>query len=244
MTSGCEILSSSRRAFSLVELLVVISVIAIIAAIGIPMVGNVTGSAKEAAIDAQEAQLNSAYFTLKAVTTNMPSVKEDILALLASDTRVKYLPPETMDGPGGEMTLSFDPSLGFFAYVAASGDPDPGSGGAGPSLWNPTPENTTSSAGDYNRDNYTQWNTGIDIPSEGMYFQSNGIPGGAAYDPFHLSVNANNELIGRTQSGETINMGQLTSGDHTMNDSNGFAARIRVANMGGSLKIFGLAGSP
>jgi len=243
MTTSCKFLSKSR-AFSLVELLVAISVIAIIAGVGISMVGNVTSSARDAAISAQEAQLNSAYLTLKAVTTNMPSVKEDILALLASHSLVAYLPPETMDGPDGEMTLSFNSSAGRFAYVATSGDPDPGPITAGSSSWNPTPANTTSSAGDFNRDNYTQWNEGIDLPSDGMYFQSNGIPGGAAYDPFHLSVNGNNELVGRTQSGETINMGQLRSGDHTMNDSNGFAARIRFANLGGSLKVYGLAGSP
>ncbi len=111
----------SRDGFSLLELLVVVAVIAAFLTVAVPLVSDVGEAARESAILRQEQTVNGAYRALKSVRSPMPTNRDDILQLLASDPNVRLQPPLTMSGPEGLRTLQYLAATDEFAYIGAGG---------------------------------------------------------------------------------------------------------------------------
>lgn len=216
------------RGFSLIELLVVVAVIAIVAAVAVPNILNISSSARESAISLQEGNLNSAYRSLKATMT-LPTNKEGILAVLATNTNISYIPPETMDGPSGTLTLAYNATTDAFAYGANAGDIP--SGGPGlteggftslpPSSWSPPVDAIAS-----NRT--TPWIYGgqeawfdvtpVTMPGTETYYMPQ--DGGLNFEPFRISLESDG-VTGKlvTQSGQSfdlVNNEFIQYGDYQM----------------------------
>ena len=120
--SPCKLKNS---AFSLVELLVVVAVIGIVAMIALPSISNISAAAKESAINAQERNLNGIYLSVKAASTNMPTEKNTILAYLATNSKANFVPPDSMQGPDGTLTLAYNAAADLFSYALPDAPPVP-----------------------------------------------------------------------------------------------------------------------
>jgi len=110
-------LGGASKGFSLIELLVVLSVIAILGAMILPAISGYMSSARAAAVSAQTRTLNEMYLALAARERALPKNMEDILDALARDPYINLEPPRTLDGPEGPLALIFDSEMGLFAYV-------------------------------------------------------------------------------------------------------------------------------
>lgn len=90
LASGEASFASGRRAFSLVELLVVIAVIAIIAAIAIPNIANVSQTADAAKVRRNAQTVASTYNAAVAagMPTNAVSTLEDAVAIIQAGTNI------------------------------------------------------------------------------------------------------------------------------------------------------------
>lgn len=214
----------SAKGFSLVELLVVIAVIAVVAAIAISNVANTQAAARQSAIDLQEKNLNSIYRSLKAASSSMPTTKEGILAVLATNSQMNFVPPDTMEGPEGTLTLTYDASADAFAYGNA-----PVGGGSGNSDV-PPPADPTPSVSGWNPpdDAFVSNNTGLrENGGSEAWFNYASNPGTAAggenyyvpqeggyqFDPFRISVSGDGSTATlTTQSGQTYDMDLSTPG--------------------------------
>jgi prepilin-type N-terminal cleavage/methylation domain-containing protein len=126
MKRPASLRSFANKGFSLVELLIVISVISIITTVAVQAIVFTRGTALESAISAQEHSINTSYRALKAVAANpLPTTREEIIEVIESDPNVGFPVPRTMEGPDGICTLHFDAASERFSYIRLPDDPAP-----------------------------------------------------------------------------------------------------------------------
>lgn len=101
---------TTRNAFTLVELLIVVVLIAILASIAVPEFINAGERAREAALRADLKLYRNAIELFENDTDVFPTALTDLAATTA---------PATGTAPGGASTPAIDPSLWFGPYIYA-----------------------------------------------------------------------------------------------------------------------------
>jgi general secretion pathway protein G len=128
--------TSQRRAFTLIEMLVVVLILAILAALIVPRVVNRTGDAKRAKAATDISTLSSMLSNYKVDTDQYPTTEEGLNALRvapsgANNWRGPYITKELPTDPWGNEYVYESPGSGDQDFVITSYGADSAPGGDG-----------------------------------------------------------------------------------------------------------------
>ena len=127
---------SRRRAFTLIEMLVVVLILAILAALIVPRVVNKTGDAKRAKAATDISTLSSMLNNYKLDTDSFPTTEDGLNALRvapsgANNWKGPYLTKELPTDPWGNEYVYESPGSGNEDFVITSYGADGAPGGDG-----------------------------------------------------------------------------------------------------------------
>ncbi|MEM8834386.1 MAG: type II secretion system major pseudopilin GspG [Planctomycetota bacterium] len=144
MTSRVHAERASRRAFSLFEILIVIAIIGLLAALAVPRLVKQLGKAQVQTTKANIALLNGAVVSFRTDVGRYPSEQEGLAALVSNDASIEqwdgpYLERVTLpqDGWNRDFVYKLDEQFGY-RIVSYGADGQPGGDGENADLDNRT----------------------------------------------------------------------------------------------------------